>query len=227
MSQKPLLVLFDIDGTLVDTQGQGASAFLSAVRELWDIDDDLSWMTFAGATDLDLLDQIGRKFGMRDPALFFENYAARMRKSMDPEQVRVLPGVREILNQLHEHPDISLGLVTGNARETAYLKIAAAGLDHYFPDGGFGDEHPVRAELVGLALDRLKRAGEGQLNCALVGDTPKDILAAVVAEVLPIGVATGRYTMEELKKVHKKSMVIDHMNGLVGCLNDHFLVKYL
>lgn len=223
------LLLFDIDGTLVDTQGQGVDAFLSGIREIWNLDDDLSWITFAGATDLDILDRIAKRCGITTDqdsvAAFFENYASRLRTAIDPKRVRVLPAVREVLDQLAARPEISLGLVTGNARETAYLKLAAADLDHYFPDGGFGDEHPIRAELVGLAMNRLKRAGEGEMGCALIGDTPNDLLAAVTAGVLPIGVSTGRYTMQELDDVHQHSEIIEDFSGLIDCLKHHYLVK--
>jgi len=214
-------LLFDIDGTLVDTQGQGVDAFVRGIRETWQIDDDLSWITFAGATDLDILERIAKRCGIDTQpdrvAAFFSCYAGHLRNSINPERVRVLPSVRNVLESLAAKPQISLGLVTGNARETAFLKLQAANLDHYFPDGGFGDQDPVRAQLVRLAMGRMtERVGEPIETFAVIGDTPNDINAAAACGILPVGVSTGRYNSEELNQIHPDAVVLSNLDELLN-----------
>lgn len=202
-------LLFDIDGTLLDTQGQGADAFKQAVHDTWETEDDLSWIQFSGATDLGVLGRIARRCGIdtqNDKTTeFFNTYSKYLRQSMDPTRVQLKPGVFGLLESLEAREDIALGLVTGNARETAYIKVDAGGIGHFFPDGGFGDEHPDRAKLVGFAREKMTdRVGECH-EMALIGDTPNDINAAVENNIHAIGVATGRYSMAELSRTHPKA----------------------
>ncbi len=109
-----------------------------------------------------------------------------------------MKGVVELLERLKVR-DAVMGIVTGNLEDIAWQKLRKAGIDKYFSVGGFGSDSPIRTELVKIAIKRARMAS-GPDRVFLIGDTPKDIIAGKEAGVKTIGVATGMYSREELKK---------------------------
>jgi phosphoglycolate phosphatase len=191
------LVLFDIDGTLVDVRGAGRKAFSVALREAFGVDDDLAAVRFAGATDRGVLRDLSRRHGRSfdDDAAFFIAMEKALRSALVAAPPRVLPGVRACLAQLHATAHVTLGLVTGNARATASAKLETAALDPAaFVVGGFGDEHDDRSELARLALERAERIhGRRFARVILAGDTPADIAAAHAVGACAVAVTTGPF----------------------------------
>jgi phosphoglycolate phosphatase-like HAD superfamily hydrolase len=120
------------------------------------------------------------------------------------EGYRVLPGVEELLPRLHE-AGILLGVTTGALEAGAHAKLGRARLNHFFLVGGYGSDSEDRVELTTTAVKRAERLLGTQIagsQVAVVGDTPLDISAAQGAGVISVGVATGKYDLDELRKAN-------------------------
>ena len=114
-----------------------------------------------------------------------------------------MPGIRPLLDELQGREDAALGLLTGNFIEGARIKLEYFDLWRYFPCGAFGGDASNRNDLVPVAVQRARECGVADVapaNVLVVGDTPSDVECALVAGATPIAVATGRYTMDELRE---------------------------
>ena len=202
------LVLFDIDGTLLSAAGAAAPPFRRALEAVFGTAGPLEGYSFAGRTDpeiaTDLLTAAGISADEIEAGLarVWELYLEGLEASLRTARVRVLPGVPQLLDTLHEHPGVVLGLLTGNLREGARLKIEAAGLGFdRFLLGAFGSDHAQRPELPAIAVQRaedlLNRRFSGQ-EVVIIGDTPRDIACGAHLGVRTIAVATGTYPRHEL-----------------------------
>lgn len=199
------VVWFDIDGTLLDAGGVGRTAFARSLHLALGIEDDLSWVRFAGGTDLDILHQIADRHGLARNALDTDTFFACLAKEMDHALAQrppaLLPGVLDLVTALGGIPHIRLGLITGNDRTCAFHKLHHAGLPGRFLIGGFGHEHPERDVLADLAVRRMiaeLAPGEEVASSVLIGDTPRDAQAARMIGARSIGVATGPYSVADL-----------------------------
>ena len=115
--------------------------------------------------------------------------------------MRLCPGIQILLDSLVDRPEFILGLLTGNWRTSAYLKLRHFGIDRYFTLGAFADDSALREDLVPSALDRLKRDRRIEVaneDVYVIGDTPLDILCAKPHGVRTVGVATGFHSLEEI-----------------------------
>ena len=114
----------------------------------------------------------------------------------------VMPGIRELLPALQSRDDVCLGLLTGNFEEAARIKLGHFDLWDYFRCGAFGDDAADRNKLVPFAVDRARACGFGSFDYAdvvVVGDTPHDVACAVAVGAQPVAVATGGFTVEQLR----------------------------
>ena len=198
-----VIVLLDIDGTLLHVHGAGRFAFARALAAVWGWEDDIHYINFSGATDLDVLHRILQRHGT--PPLpteierFFETMARELQRAVQDRPVHLYPGVRELLEALSADARAVVGLVTGNTEAGARVKLRAAGLDNHFLLGAFGHEHADRAEIARLALDRARRQpGAAEAPVFLIGDTPSDIAAAHGIGAVAVAVATGQHPAAEL-----------------------------
>lgn len=197
------LVLFDIDGTLLDVRRAGRRAFIETLKRHYDIEDSLEWLTFAGCTDRGILRRIFQRSGhwQGDETLldeFFGFYPSIMETLIDPDLCTCFPGVSELLGELHGLEQVRLGLVTGNVREGAFIKLRSVGLNGYFEEGGFGDDHEDRNELARLARDRFTAKYGKPARIILVGDAPADVQAAKSIGAFSITVGTSIFSRQEL-----------------------------
>ena len=197
------LVLFDIDGTLLETHGAGRRCFERALEKAFGWGRDAAGIRFSGATDLDLLQQLARRRNHTltdgEVEIFFGLLAELLIPELAAEPPHVYPGVRELLAHLSSHPDVQLGLVTGNIETCARIKLEAAGLHGHFTLGAFGHEHADRRDIARLALQRLDPEGAGGPRF-LIGDTPSDIAAAHAISAVAIAVATGIHEADKLRE---------------------------
>jgi phosphoglycolate phosphatase-like HAD superfamily hydrolase len=201
------LLLFDIDGTLIQTGSAGLLGFARAFRETFGHEDDLSRVDFAGATDSDIIRQLfelhGVAFTPGNAARFRDAYFPALAQILPERQGCVLPGVQPLLEMLSSREDVQLALLTGNFAESARLKLRHYGLWNFFPFGAFADDALDRNKLGPVALRRARefRMGE-QFDPAtdvwIIGDTPKDIACARAFGARALAVATGRHRMEQL-----------------------------
>jgi phosphoglycolate phosphatase len=222
MSAGTLAVLFDIDGTLITTGGAGAVAWRRAFEELYGIPADIGAFTDAGMTDPEVgFKTFGAAIGHEPTgAELDEVMAARIR--FLPEAVAesagysVLPGVLDLLPLLGSAGYL-LGLTTGGVEPAARIKLDRAGLNQYFPFGGFGSDSIDRVELTKRAIERaalLNGNGLRPHNCLVVGDTPLDIVAAAGAGAVAVGVASGHYSVDELRAAGADHVVSSLEEGL-------------
>lgn len=220
-------VLFDIDGTLLDTHGFGREAFIRGLAHVTGVRDELAYVSFAGNTDRNVLNQVmaHRKLHLaeKDIRRIFDRVAEELRELLRENPSQEIAGARGFLEHLAAEGAL-LGLVTGNIRACAYLKLGSVGFDRYFRFGGFGDEHADRAMIARSALGAAKRVGievEAGAIC-LVGDTPFDVAAGLAVGIPVIGVATGKYGEKDLLDAGATLTVADYsdLDGLLGWLGD-------
>lgn len=203
------LVLFDIDGTLVLTGGAGLRAMTRAFEEIVGAPRGLDGIPVAGRTDWVILSDAVQRSGRElDEALFRrlrEQYLAYLREEIElpGHGVKaVMPGVRSLLDRLNGRDDAWLGLLTGNFLEGARIKLEHFDLWKYFRCGAFGDDAFDRNALVPFAVERARRKGLPEIaadRVLVVGDTPHDIACARAAGAIPVGVATGGHTVDDLR----------------------------
>jgi phosphoglycolate phosphatase len=202
------LILFDIDGTLIDTGGAGAKSWTWAFEHAFDKPGvDIGKFSSAGMTDPvvareTFTEAMGRKPSGQDLAKLMAAYL-----SVLPDYViasdgyRVLPGIPALLESLSE-AGVLLGITTGALEAGAHAKLGRARLNHYFLVGGYGSDSEDRVELTKTAMRRgelLLGESLDPREVAVVGDTPLDISAARGAGAVSVGVATGKYTVDELR----------------------------
>lgn len=200
-----VVVLFDLDETLLRTGGAGVLAMNRAFEDLFGIANALDGIPYAGRMDPQILSDALAKHGIRDatgPILsrLKERYLEHLRQTLWEREGHVMPGVPQLLQALLAQPEVAVGLATGNFREAAWLKLQRYGLNSFFAEGAFGEDAPDRAQLVALAAQRVAKDRVPQ-RTIVVGDTPRDVEAALACGFWAVGVATGRYSQEELKAV--------------------------
>lgn len=203
------LVLFDIDGTLLWTDGAGRRAIHRALIEIFG-DTGPSDHRFDGKTDPQIVRELMRVVGHGDEHIdarmheLFARYLVCLREELrDPEhRAAPLPGVSDLLAALKASHDIALGLLTGNLMEGARAKLEAVGIDpDIFVVGAFGSDHEHRPQLPAIAQRRAREVLGIDVpgrNVVVIGDTPADVECGRDIGARAIGVATGRYSTEEL-----------------------------
>jgi phosphoglycolate phosphatase-like HAD superfamily hydrolase len=206
MEYNGILALFDIDGTLVRGARCHYQAFVESVKKFYGFEEDISGINYAGKTDPQILrealelggfneEEIKRNF--QDCQDYMVQYYL---KNVHKENVTALGGTSELLDELSGERTL-LGLVTGNLKPIAYAKLDRAGLDDYFPFGGFGSDFEDRHLLVKKAIELAKsQYGFQGKKIFVIGDTPRDVQAAHVYDLKIIAVATGRYSVGDLEK---------------------------
>lgn len=210
---RPLLVLLDIDGTLVWRAAEAhARAVMAAILEVHG-PVELAPVPAAGRTDRWIVRAMLREAGVADAAIdagmeeLLQAAAARYETSCPADLSHtVLPGIPALLERLAGNPAFRLGLVTGNIEPVAHRKLTAAGLAAPLQPwlGAYGSDHEDRDALVPIAQQRAAAAfGDGAAAwpgaaTVIVGDTPHDIACARAADAHVIGVTTGAFTHEAL-----------------------------
>jgi phosphoglycolate phosphatase-like HAD superfamily hydrolase len=158
-------------------------------------------VSFAGNTDRKVLAQVmerrGRRFDEAHAQRIFALVAEELRALLAEAAVREIPGAGAFVARLAE-AGAALGLVTGNIRACAYLKLGSIGLDGYFGFGGFGDVHAERSMIARSAVAAARQAGVRTDRICLIGDTPYDVAAGRALGVPVLGVASGHYAAPEL-----------------------------
>jgi phosphoglycolate phosphatase len=202
---KPVVVLFDIDETLVHTGGSGARSWTAAFEKLYGLPADIGEHSSAGETDPQVARETFRGVLGREPSQdeldkLYAQYLLHLADDiLISEQYRVLPGAEQVLVRLGE-AGVMLGLVSGAMEGAARTKLVPGNLNRFFIFGGYGSDSPDRAELTRMAIDKAARMHD-QLTPAqvyVVGDTPHDMEAAIAAGAVPVGVASGHYSTDEL-----------------------------
>ncbi|HET9623459.1 MAG TPA: HAD family hydrolase [Kofleriaceae bacterium] len=196
-----ILYLFDIDGTLLHARRSGRRAFETVFARDLGIEAACEGIQFGGKTDPALIDEIfmarrGRPATLAERAAFLAAYLPLLERELRDGGVDVLAGVTETLAWLAQRPDVLIGVATGNVREGAAAKLAAAGLG-VFAIGGYGCDSHLRPELVARAIERGRACGDVR-DVVVVGDTVHDIAAARACGAIACAVATGADPADKL-----------------------------
>ena len=205
MTRKRLL-LFDIDGTLVNTGGAGVVSLRKVVQRHFAVTDDLHDIEVAGKTDRAIIREILRKHGTEPTKENIEAFARIYIDGLHDElsscRGHVLPGISELLERLQSQPHIVLGLLTGNLKRGAELKLRHYGLWHFFEFGAFADDHHDRNELGAFAHRRARERHGHDFDSAdidVIGDTGHDVACGKAFGARTIAVATGSWSRQRLE----------------------------
>lgn len=204
------LILFDIDGTILNFKhGIAKSLFADLLSELFGREvPDSAIPDFWGMTDLQILKIITQNIGVSFedtvkilPEIWDKIYVS-FEEHTTLDNVKILPGVVELIAVLHEDTNVQLGLITGNFYENAYLKLRTHNLENFFPIGAFGSDSDDRNMLPPIAIQRANELIGGEAfnskNTLIIGDTPRDIECAKAHGIAVLCVATGAMSFEEL-----------------------------
>jgi phosphoglycolate phosphatase-like HAD superfamily hydrolase len=212
------LVLFDIDGTLINTGGAGMKAFGRAFATVFNIPSGSERLRFAGRTDTSL----AREFfdlNQIEPTAdnfrqFFDAYVFLLEQTVKQMEGTTLPGVWEFLRDLQALPQSpTLGLLTGNIRLGAEIKLRHFNLWEEFQTGAFADDHEDRNQIAVAARHRGSRLVNQTLRgeeILVIGDTPLDVACARAIDAKMLAVATGGASLEKLK-AHQPDWLVEDL----------------
>lgn len=228
------LVLFDIDGTLIRTGGAGVKAFAKVFETAFNAVDGFERLKFAGRTDRSLIREFFSFHGIAHTPenfqKFFDHYAFWLDHILHMGKTEVCAGVLPFLHGLKAAPKPPLlGLLTGNIRLGAEIKLRQVKLWEWFETGAFADDHEERDHIAAIARERgCRMLGETLRNdqVLVVGDTPLDIRCARAIGAKVLAVATGGAALEELRQ-HSPDILARDLaeirpeDVLSGKLNSH------
>jgi HAD superfamily hydrolase (TIGR01509 family) len=222
VSPRHLVWLFDIDGTLVHTEGAGKAALEAAFQEVFGVERALEGVPLAGRTDPliigDALARHGRKFANGESERFWSQAEAHLARLLSPPRGAVLPGVRALLDTIEAEPAHVRGLLTGNMPPFARLKLGAFGLFERFAFGTYGSDGPDRPAMARVAVARAaERWGAPPDRCVVVGDTELDVDCARAAGAHVVAVATGGRSREQLA-LHSPDLLLDDLTDATAIL---------
>jgi phosphoglycolate phosphatase-like HAD superfamily hydrolase len=206
MATKPTVYLFDIDGTLISTDGAGRRALERTFAALAGPGEHLNF-SFAGMTDRLIARQglVAAGLEVTEAAIdeVLDTYVEILPELVaEAEGYKIYAGVLELLEELSGRKDSAIGLGTGNIERGARIKLARGGLNDHFGFGGFGCDAEDRAELIGVGARRgAEKLGlpEGKCRVVVIGDTPRDVAAAQAIGADCLAVATAGSTVDTLR----------------------------
>lgn len=210
------LLLFDVDGTLLSTQGQAFAALLQAFRQVVGAEPLVADYSPAGKTDPQIVSELLAALNLSATAhdhlveRVLGAYRTTLPEILKRSHICLLPGVAELLPVLAKHPQVVLGLLTGNIYGGARFKLELAGIWHFFPLGAFGCDSPDRNQLLPYAWARAQeRLGVrfSPERTAVVGDTPADVACAQTWGARAIAVAGHTFTAAQLTRAHPDAVL--------------------
>ncbi|KIE58652.1 haloacid dehalogenase [Methylacidiphilum kamchatkense Kam1] len=219
------IILWDIDGTLIHSSGSGVRAIFRTINELYNIEVHPKELDYRGRTDLMIAKQILNRCQVpwtpENLSIYRNHYLKVLREELTSQDTgKLCPGILDILQTISTISSVKMGLLTGNFRKAAQIKLSYYRVWTYFSFGLFGDLHESRNYLASMAAE-LVMAMFGQViekkNFWVVGDTPHDVLCAKFAGFTSIAVATGGFSKEELDQYKP-----DYSFKDLACVKDFF-----
>ncbi len=196
------LILFDIDGTLMEESPAHTLSFNYACKKIYGVDTDINSFPRHGMTDTGIIYGLLKHTGItgleiKDKIdIAFQTMINYVSSNIKPADYRLLYNIKNVLDILSINR-YDLGILTGNIDAIARIRLQHAGIENYFITGGYGNDNIIRSKLVDYAIERygknIKRS-----EIYIIGDTPLDIKAAREASTMVIGVATGVYSTIDL-----------------------------
>jgi phosphoglycolate phosphatase-like HAD superfamily hydrolase len=199
------ICLFDIDGTLLSSGGAGKAALEASLAEEFDLEPYPETVPYSGRTDraiaFDLLALHALEPSEANWQRLRAGYLRRLPGFLMRHQGKVLPGIAGLLQELSRRADVAVGLLTGNIRDGARLKLGHYGLYEHFAFGGFGDHHFDRNDVAREAMEVVRSHLQSPVDlacCWVIGDTPLDVRCARSIGARVAAVATGWHSVDEL-----------------------------
>jgi phosphoglycolate phosphatase len=217
-----LAILFDIDGTLVNTGGAGAASWRLAFDELYGIPADIGKFTDTGMTDPEVGRKtfesvLERKPERKEFTQLMERRLHYLHQTVaESDGYEVLPGAETLLAELIDDGYL-LGIVTGNLEAAGHIKLHRANLNRFFSFGGYGSDSPDRGELTKVALQRATLVFGEKIEpdqAFAVGDTPKDVTGAHAAGIKCVGVGSHHYDVDQLREAGADYAIASLEEGL-------------
>lgn len=201
------LLLFDIDGTLLDSGGAGTKAMNLAFEEVFSVQNAFDGIEMAGKTDTQIMKEGMKRHNISTNngslPILCKSYINHLRHEIKNPAKHLKPGIVSTLDSLSAREGLYLGLLTGNIETGARIKLDALGLNSYFSFGAFGDDHEERNSLLPVAIKQFRSLYQKDAcytDCIVIGDTPRDVECAKVHGALSVAVATGPYSYKTLVK---------------------------
>jgi phosphoglycolate phosphatase-like HAD superfamily hydrolase len=215
---KKVLLIFDVDGTLLKNKYAVRDVFLQAFYEVTGSDAVRRKPEFAGMTDRGIFRAMLEDAGVEgDYESLYGKWEERFSELLDESypthpDPRTLPGVEALLEELEARGDVFLALGTGNTRRSCATKLRRFGLDRFFPVGGYGGDHEQRHDVVRAAMAEAEEHYGSFDEVWVIGDTERDIAAARAAGARVLAVATGLSSIAELREARPEALVPDLVN---------------
>ena len=223
------LVLFDIDGTLINSGEAGTRALNNSFQQIFSINNAFAGIRMPGKTDIQIIKECLAFHGLQSGdgilSSVLSEYLNSLRIEMNNNRKRLHPGVIDLLNSLRKMEGYWLGLLTGNIEGGARIKLEVFGLNKYFPIGAFGSDNEDRNSLLPVAVKKFKGMTNIDIkyeDCIVIGDTPLDVECAKPFGATAVVVSTGSYSYESLLKtkadyvLRDMSHALDHVDELKG-----------
>ncbi len=219
-----LTLLFDIDGTLIRTHGSGKAAMEGSLRQAFGVREVLDGVPYSGRTDRAIGRDLLRLHDI-DPTdenvtLLADTYLSLLPGELEKTGGEVCPGVREVIAATHDRPDVLLGLLTGNVRRGAEVKLRHFDLWNFFRLGGFGDGHFERDDVARSAVKEVESHFGRPVNPAkvwVIGDTPHDVSCGRAVGAKTVAVATGWHPHAELEAC-SADLLLHDLGDLAGLM---------
>ncbi|GBD39924.1 Pyrophosphatase PpaX [bacterium HR37] len=219
--QEIKLILFDIDGTLLVSGGASIRAINRVFKNMFGIENAMEGIKPDGKTDPLILRELfmknlKRDFSKEEANRVFKEYLSFLEKEIvTSKSLRIMPGITQLIKTLSQKQDTAIGIATGNIEEGARIKLRHSGLEHFFRFGGFGSDSESREKLIRIAIERGRKLFNHtrRERVFVVGDTPFDIISAKAVGAEVIAVATGSYTVEDLKR-YKPHFVFKNLSQI-------------
>ncbi len=204
-----IMLLFDVDGTLIYSGGAGTRSIDLSFRETYGIKEAMKGISPDGKTDPLIIEEVFVKKLKKNPDKkeieeILQKYLLYLQKEIKNPFYKIIEGVKEFLEWAEDSNKFLMGLATGNLEKGAIIKLRPSSLLKYFKFGGFASDSHIRTEILKIAYQKGKKIAEREnfeiSDVFVIGDTPRDIKAAKEAGFKSIGMATFRFSFEELKK---------------------------
>lgn len=199
----PVVLLWDIDGTLLRGRKAAVIAWQTAVQTELAADIDWQALDTSGATDVSIALQICAQAGREAEAVpaLLTRYVEELALCLQADPAIALPNAREVLTHVNATSGYANLLLTGNLRRAAEVKLSSCGLGEFCWDGAFGESGPERNQVAAAARQLVNETwGDDTLPLLVIGDTPRDIAAARFIDAAVIAVASGTHSVESLAR---------------------------
>ncbi len=219
------LLIWDIDGTLIDCGAAGRKAMNRTFKEVFQIDNGFEGISMSGRLDQVILKEAFDRHSLnhQDVTHFYERYKNILDEILKQTEVKLYAGILDVLDYTESHHNIINVISTGNCEVGAWLKLKHAGIDQYFEQGGFGCSFVKREDLVGQTIKVVEKKHSivfDPKDIIVIGDTPYDIMSGQHHRTTTIAVLTGSYSRQELL-AYKPTYIIDNfedLNEFIGML---------